>query len=223
MIFNKISVLTPTRGRLARLRTMIDSFESTNDDGAEIVFRVDDDDKDSYHFLANLSYTVVVGPRYEGYRSMPAYFNEMVPYASGDVLMCGNDDMVFKTPGWPSLVLSLANEYPDGLFDIGVSTYNEDHYPFYIVSRRAADTLGHLIDPRIYWADIYWRDIMGAFGRCVKLPTVQIDHNWAGWAPDQTFIDADQNSIYVRDPDYWNSTHAPVVRRAIDRLRRSLT
>lgn len=196
----------------------------TSREPAELVFRVDDDDAESRDYLAERGYgdDTIIGPRLLGYRSMPDYFNSMVKVATGDVLMCGNDDMVFKTPVWPSLVLELANKHPDGLFDIGVSTYNEDHYPFYIVSRWAADVLGFLIDPRVFWADIYWRDIMGAFGRCVKLPTVQIDHDWAGFAPDQTFVEADQNDIYRRDPSYWSGTHAPAVAEAVARLRGAL-
>ena len=137
MRFKKISVLVPTRKRIARLRTMIDSFEATNDGYAVLLFRIDDDDVESWDFLAQYSYEVLVGPRLLGYTSMPAFFNELAAHATGDVLMCGNDDMVFRTPNWPSLVLDIANQYPDGLFDIGVSTYNETHYPFYIEIGRA--------------------------------------------------------------------------------------
>jgi hypothetical protein len=220
--FTKISVLVPTRKRIARLRTMIDSFEATNDGCAELVFRIDDDDVESRDFLAALSYEVIVGPRLLGYTSMPAFFNEMMMVATGDVLMCGNDDMVFRTHNWPSMVLNVANRYPDGLFDIGVSTYNETHYPFYIVSRWAANTLGFLIDPRVYWADIYWRDIMGQFGRCVMVPMVHIDHDWVGHNPDETFVEANQNAIYQRDPQYWEKTHAVAVAEAVARLRAAL-
>lgn len=216
-MFTKVSVLVPTRKRLDRLRTMIDSFKRTNDGHAELVFRVDDDDPDTIDALAE--HPTVIGPRLSGYRSMPTFFNEMLRVATGDVLMCGNDDMIFKTPGWPSLVLAAANAYPDGLFDLGVTTYNEDHYPFSIVSRAAADRLGFLWDPRVYWGDIFLRDVMGAFGRCIKLPSVEIEHDWVGHSPDAVFIEADQTSIYRTDPTYWEGTHARAVGDAIERLR----
>lgn len=221
-MFKKVSVLVPTRHRIARLRTMISSFDGTTGNGpeAELVFRVDEDDPGTRDFLlAWGGHKVVVGPRYDGYRSMGTFFNEAAKASDGDVLMCGNDDMVFRTNGWPTLVLAKANEFPDGLFDIGVSTYNEDHWPFATVSRKVVDILGHLWDPRIYWGDIYLRDVMGMLGRAVKLPEVIIDHDWAGHVPDAVFMEADQDSIYRRDPHYWSDTHTPVVVEAAEKLR----
>jgi hypothetical protein len=225
MTFKKISVLVPTRGRVERLRTMLASYEATDDGHSELIFRVDEDDRLTVEFFASLSTPklyinrIIVNSRLQGYTSMPAFFNEMLTRASGDVLMCGNDDMVFRTPGWASLILAKANEYPDGLFDIGVSTYNEDHYPFWTISKMVATRLGFALDPRIYWGDIYWRDVMGAFGRAVMLPSVSIEHDWAGHAPDQTFNEADQRSIFRNDPTYWTGTHTRAVAEAVERLK----
>jgi len=219
MTFGKISVLVPTRKRPDRLRKMLESFQQTNDGKAELVFRVDEDDLETGIIAASGRHVVVVGPRMNGYSSMSVFMNEAFAAAHGDVLMCGNDDMVFKTAGWPSLVLEAANQFPDGLFDIGVTTYNEDHYPFWIVSRLVADHLGFVLDPRIYWGDIFWRDVMGQFGRCVKLPTVEIEHDWAGHVPDTTFTEAKQHEIWQRDPTYWAGTHTTAVNEVANRLR----
>lgn len=209
-MFTKISVLIPTRYRIDRLRSMLASYEQTAVSGAELVFRVDDDDPETHAFLRDQN--AVVGPHHHGYESMPLFFNEMLPAATGDVLLCGNDDMVFQTVGWPTLVLAAANAYPDGLFDLGVTTHNETHFPFSIVSRTVTERLGFLWDPRIFWGDIFLRDVMAAFGRSVRLPSVTIDHDWAG---DET----SQNQIYQRDPTYWTGTHAQAVRDAVGRLR----
>jgi hypothetical protein len=199
---------------------MLASFEQTNDGGAELIFRADDDDMTTVDQLG--AYRTVVGPRLNGYSSMSEFFNEMLHAATGDVLMCGNDDMIFRTVGWPSLILEAANRYPDGLFDLGVRTYNEDHYPFWTVSRRAAEQLGFVLDPRIFWGDIFWRDVMGAFGRCSKLPVVEIDHDWVGHDPDQTFLEARQQDFLLRDPTYWSGTHATAVAEAVCRLRETI-
>lgn len=220
-MFTKVSVLVPTRQRIDRLRTMIASFDVTTGNGpeAELVFRVDSDDHATRDFLlAWGGHQVVVGPRLQGYSSMAAFFNELYASCSGDVLMVGNDDMVFRTPGWPAAILAAANLYPDGLFDLGVSTYNEDHWPFACTSRTAADRLGFFWDPRIYWGDIYLRDVMGSMGRAVRVPEVTIDHDWAGHAPDSVFSEANQNDIYRRDPTYWNGTHATAVAEAVAKL-----
>lgn len=221
MKFEKVSVLVPTRGRVARLRTMIASFDQTtgNDPDAELVFRIDDDDLEVLDFLrAWGGHTVVVGPRMRGYGSMPDFFNELVGFATGSVLICGNDDMVFKTSGWPALILAKANEFPNGLFDIGVRTHNEEHFPFSITSKIVAEHLGFLWDPRIFWGDIFLRDVMSAFGRAVMLSEVEIEHDWAGFHPDKTFIESDKGI----PADYWNVTHPTAVTEAVNKLKASI-
>lgn len=222
-MFTKISVLVPTRGRIERLKTLLSSFDATvKKSDAELVFRVDDDDLETQEFL--LGENVVVGPRHKGYESMSAFFNESFTAATGDVLMCGNDDMVFRTPGWAAVVLAAANRYPDGLFDIGVNTMNEEHYPFSIVSRIAAERLGFVWDPLVFWGDIYLRDVMAAFDRCVMLPEVRVEHDWAGFRPDKTYLDAIQpgeinKDIIRRDPNYWVETHSRAVADAVGNLK----
>lgn len=221
MTFRKVSVLVPTRGRVARLAAMRASFYATaGSDEAELVFRADADDRETAGYLLEAGERRYrVGPRLDGYRSLPAFFNEMAGMASGDVLMLGNDDMVFRTPGWASRVLAACNRFPDGVFNVGVATHNADHYPFSVVSRAVVARLGFLWDPRVYWGDVWLRDVMAAFGRCVMLDDVRVDHEWAGHAPDATFVEADQDSIYQRVPDYWTTVHGPMVEEAVARLR----
>lgn len=217
-MYKKVSVLIPTRGRTERLRTLISSFDRTtgNAPNAELVFRVDEDDAATYDFLTAWGgHQIVVGPRHNGYASMPLFFNELAKAASGDVLMCGNDDMVFQTPNWPFIILEVANRFPDGLFDFGVSTLNETHFPFSVVSRKVVDKLGFLWDPRIFWGDIFLRDVMAAFDRCVMLPEIRIDHDWAGHAPDQVFIESDKTI----GPNYWTEIHATAVQDSVRRLQ----
>ena len=219
--YSKISVLVPTRHRVHRLKTLLASWQETvrDKEQAELVFRVDDDDVETLGFLEDLPHKVVSGSRRQGYRSMPSFFNELFMYAStGDVLMCGNDDMAFRTVGWPAMVLAAANEYPDGLFDFGVSTLNETHYPFSIVSRRAASQMGFLWDPRVYWGDVFLRDVMAAFGRTIMLPSVHVEHDWVGQNPDQVFRESEKN-VQKIDPVYWTETHPRLVGEAVSKLR----
>jgi glycosyltransferase involved in cell wall biosynthesis len=216
-MFSKISVLIPTRYRINRLRTLIASFEATTDGAAELVFRVDDDDYETQNFL--IGYPKIIGPRQNGYESLPQFFNEMVSAAIGDVFMCGNDDMVFKTPGWPQTVLDVANRYPDGVFDIGVKALNETHFPFSIVSRKAVDAMGYLWHPTIFWGDIFLRDVNMTLTRAIRLLSVEIDHDWAGSHPDQTFVEGNAQRFMSRGPEYWGAVHQPAVNEAVERLR----
>jgi hypothetical protein len=218
-MFTKVSVLVPTRGRVARLRTLLDSYDATTfGELSELVFRIDEDDEATREFFQFSRHRVIVGPRGKGYGDMPTFFNELARSSMGDVLLCGNDDMVFKTVGWASLILQAANQYPDGLFNLGVSTFNEDHYPFSTVSKHVVDKLGFLWDPRIFWGDIYLRDVMGCLGRLEKLPGVVIDHDWAGNDPDRTFEESDKD-IVCRVPDYWTVVHAQAVAEAVEKLK----
>jgi glycosyltransferase involved in cell wall biosynthesis len=221
MGYSKVSVLIPTRGRVKRLETLVNSFVQTVDDdeSAELVFRVDDDDVETRGFLSQVKdCKLVVGPRCGGYSSLPAFFNEMLKVATGDVLMCGNDDMVFRSLWWVTAILDEANRHPDGLFDLGVMTHNHEHFPFSTISRRAADRMGFVWDPRIFWGDIFLRDVMAFFGRAIYVP-VKIDHDWAGHAPDGVFIEGNEQRMLPRGADYWEGVHRPAVNQAIDKLR----
>jgi hypothetical protein len=151
---------------------------------------------------------------------MATFFNELYAAALGDVLMCGNDDMIFKTVGWDELILDAANKFVgDGLFCFGTRTHNESHYPFAVISKAAADRMGYFWHPGIAWGDVFLRDVMAVFGRSEILTHVEIAHDWIGFAPDQTFNEGNQNDIYRRDPDYWNGTHASAVADAVAKLR----
>ena len=226
-MFTKVSVLIPTRGRIQRLETLLASYHRTlSDEDAELVFRVDEDDQETRDFLF-CKHPMVVGPRGGGYANMPTFFNELARAATGDVLMCGNDDMVFQTVDWAEQILAVANQYPDGLFDIGVATMNQESFPFSVVSKRAADKLGFLWDPRIFWGDIYLRDVMHQFGRCVLVPAIQIDHDWAGFKPDKVYMEQLQagesaKDIERRQPNYWADVHLPAVTDAVSKLKELL-
>lgn len=218
MTFHKVSVLVPTRQRVSRLRTMVDSFRAMTVDptSAELVFRIDDDDRETAAYLGDLPWTVIVGPRQKGYASLPVFFEEMRAKATGDLLMTGNDDMVFRTPDWSSKVLAVANQYPDGLFNLGVSTFNADHFPFSIVSKWAVDRMGAIHHPDVFWGDVYLRDIFQTFGRAVLIPDVRVDHEWMGHTPDQVFKDAKQ-SLHFGEA-YWTK-HRRLVQDSVDRLK----
>ena len=218
MVFSKISVLVPTRGRIPRLEQMLASYHHTQSGVSELVFRVDNDDQESAEFLRRFGPKVMQGDRLLGYKSTPQFLMDMVPLATGDIFMVGNDDMLFETPEWDRKIVYEANRYPDGLFNIGVTTLNTTHFPFSIISRHVVETLGFMYDPRIFWGDIFLRDVMFGFGRTVLLPDVVINHNWAGYKPDKTFMEAQNFKETVGTHEYWE-LNALVVQEAIEKLR----
>lgn len=217
MTFKKLSVLVPTRNRMDRLHTLLTSFSTTSAADSELVFRVDEDDAQSEMLLTSTRHKVVVGKRYDGYRSMPVFLNEAARASSGDVLMVGNDDMIFETIGWDIEILKEANKHADGLFDIGVETMNTDHYPFSIISRHVFNQLGFVYDPRLFWGDIFLRDVMAHFGRTVILPHVRVTHDWAGLRPDALFNEAERLKTTIGTAEYW-ARHREIVNETIEKL-----
>jgi hypothetical protein len=204
---------------------MVASFERTTSGRSELIFRIDNDDLETREYLQSLPWRlkggVFRGSRHDGYRSTPQFLLDMLSLAGGDVLMVGNDDMIFETPGWDKVVLAAANNFPDGLFNIGVQTMNESHYPFSIVSRKAVDTLGFMYDPRIFWGDIFLRDVMAAFNGNLLLVGVKITHDWAGHRPDATFEEANALKMSIGTPEYWER-HGVVVGEAVRKLQSAI-
>lgn len=221
-MFSKISVLVPTRQRLPQLEALIRSYllTTTAPATAELVFRIDDDDVQSAGYLSLHApwAPLVIGPRLEGYRSLPLFFDEMCQIATGDLLMTGNDDIVFRTTDWSNKILAVANRYPDGVFDLGVKTFNPTAFPWAIVSRKAVRAMGGIHPREIYWGDIYLRDVMATFGRAIPVPEVHIDHDWMGHRPDQVFLEA-QQGIHGRWTPEYTARHRACVQQAAERLK----
>lgn len=219
-MFSRVSVLVPTRRRVARLQVLLDSWAQTVIDGtrAELVFRIDDDDAESKMFLAEHPHKMVSGPRLNGYRSIPQFLEELRRAATGDLYLLGNDDMVLKTPNWARVVIDQANQYPDGIFCLGCDVQNAKNFVFPIVSKMAVDAMGHIMDPRLFWGDVYLRDVFQSFGRAIRFGEMKIDHRWAGRERDQTFREAHQEDPANWNEEYW-ARHRAVVAEAVERLR----
>lgn len=229
MNFRKVSVLVPTRKRLGYLKRMLETYQRTVGDSelAEIVFRCDADDPETINFLRAHPFKTIIGQREEGYKSLPRFFNEMARIASGDLLICCNDDVVFLTPGWPQILLATASKFPDGVFNFGVNVgLNDEKFPFSIVSRRLRDILGFINDERLLFSDVFLLDVAKAFERAIRIPEVMISHDWAGHEADETRIDANQHefSMVFKDEtgvwsDNYRSLHERAVQEAVDKIR----
>ena len=221
--FNRVSVLVPTRRRVARLQRLLDSWHATVTDpaSAELLFRIDDDDQESKQFLQDYPHCVLTGPRLQGYRSLPQFFEQLRLKANGQLYLTGNDDMIFRTPNWPQLVCDVANQYPDGIFCLGVDVYNAKNFPFAIVSKKATDLIGYIHDSRLFWGDVFLRDVYATFGRAIRFNTVRIDHEWAGHQPDQTFVDAHQEE-FAHWGNGYRERHLQCVHEAAAKLSAAL-
>lgn len=188
---------------------------TTTGTSVELILRLDDDDLDTLTWAETLvpRPRIVVGPRLKGYASLPRFFNEMASVSKSDLVMCGNDDMIFLTPGWPTKLLAAANYYPDGIFNFGFMTYPAGAFPFSCVSRQVVERLGFLNDERLLYSDIFLRDVMARFGRAILLPEIVIQH--IGIASEET--NAHKWGLHFNAESYW-ALHNRVVEEAVKTL-----
>lgn len=229
MTYQKISVLVATRKRIAFLMRMLESFAATveNQEEVEMLFRCDSDDHETIDYLCTTPHKIIIGPRKEGYKTLPAFYNEMARVAAGDVLMCCNDDVLFQTPNWPGLILKEANKYPDGIFNLGVNVgLNDANFPFSIVSRKMVDILGFINDERLLFSDMFLLDVARHFNRAIRIPTVTIFHDWAGHpGTDTTRLEANRHEftmVFADTQGNWSDSyqtlHNMAVAESVDKI-----
>ena len=187
-----ISILCPTRNRPFELERMVKSACATaNPRNIEILFRMDDDDRTEHVFDAPCRLFTLTKPR----GNMCVNWNDLLPHVHGDIVMCGNDDVEFKTPGWDTLIEAEFARVPDRILlvggDDGFTHGRAIPHPF--VSKRWVDTLGYFAAPYFesdYGCDTWNEEIAWKLGRRVYLPEVLIYHYHPvhGNGPrDQTF------------------------------------
>ena len=179
-----ISILCPTRNRPKELARMIKSACDTASSLSHIEFRfrVDDDDTRKYEYYQEAcpkSFHVLRGDRH---KIMCHYWNELIPHATGNIFMCGNDDIEFKTPGWDAMIEAEFAKYPDQILlcggDDGFTHGKAIPHPF--VSRKWCEIQGFFSAPYFesdYGTDTWNEDIARMIGRRVYLPELLIYHH----------------------------------------------
>jgi len=183
-----ISVIAPVRGRIAMLDNMLESLIrlAAHPEQVEVVLRADHDDADMVDYLRRRDHLFIVGPRRDGYITLPSLINDAARLSRADLVIVVNDDVEFMTPGWDAKLVDAAALYPDGIFNLGVDTVlNNANFVFPCVHRRTMEVLGCFYDERIVYTDIWLRDVMEPFGRAIRVDNVVIRHNWTGMTRDQ--------------------------------------
>ena len=102
-----VSVLVPSRGRVAALEAAEKALLDLADLPGEVEFLValDPDDPDLYSYVDSLpdGQFWVAGERY-GYTRLHEYYNHLAEMAAGDWLLVYNDDARMLTPGWDTII-----------------------------------------------------------------------------------------------------------------------
>lgn len=182
-----IAVLIPTRNRPEGITRVVESARATAKD-FRILFYVDDDDKESVHEILKHPTSIVryaVGPRIVLSNTWNVLANAaLTMYPEIDIVMQGNDDIVFETPGWDSQVIAAFAASPDKILMVHGSD-KSSHQPSSIgkfgphpfVHRKWIETLGYFTPPYFSsdFGDTWVNEVANAIGRRQYIPVV-IEH-----------------------------------------------
>lgn len=191
-----ISIVLPSRGRPERLYKLLESIISTADDltRIEVVVLLDHDDEKNYRRreFDGLNCNFFTG---DPGRAMGDLNYDCVMRANGDVIFFSNDDAVFKTSKWDTLLLreisllpsSIYLMYPNDMFK------GEKLCTFPIMSRKLLLDYPEIVSRRYLGAfiDLHIMDIFKAYrlGSHIKyLNSIICEHQH--YRTDITLIDA---------------------------------
>ena len=183
---NAISILTPTRNRPNNCDRFIKSlYETTQYTGTlELLFYVDSDDpaKDIYKEIEerwqNNFWRVefVIGEP----MSVSKSWNIIAKKSLGDIMIMGNDDLVYKTVRWDSKLMAklieLDNPYYLTWFNDGIN--GNRHCAFPVISREWYETLGYF-SPGVFnfgYNDTWVYDIAKRVGKLNYMDEILVEH-----------------------------------------------
>ena len=227
-----ISILTPTRQRVSRLSDFVLSvYQHTEEKNRlEMLMYIDSDDPNKEHYMDYYDYLqtefkdfmrvlFVCGEP----QSVSKSWTDLYKKSVGDIIIMGNDDLIYKTPSWDRMVELESNAYEDDIYCMWMDDrINSDiHCAFPIVSRKWCDTLGYFT-PGVFhfgYNDTWVFDIAKRVNRCRFLGGVVAEHMHfaANKAPyDETYAKNrhEQNS-YALDRHIFESEEM-VQRRVVD-------
>lgn len=176
-----ISLLCPTRGRPDNMRRLVASCDNTAHGIIEVVFYLDEDDRDSIKVAYELAETrrhveFTVGPRIV----LSEMWNVCYRNASADVFMHCGDDIVFRSTSWDEAVLDVFGRHPDRI----VLVHGNDLVwgprlgTHSFLHRRWVETLGYCCPPYFSsdYNDTWLNELADRIGRRVYLPDVITEH-----------------------------------------------
>jgi len=153
MIFSRkknnklISVILPSRKRLDLLQKTLDSIYSLADpknDNFEVIIKFDLDDIESLEYIKSWNserkgVTFVINDRGLGWLNMVDFVEDMIDLAKGEWILNVNDDMVFLTQDWNTLLEKRLTD-----FKFYAPYVNQYHFAFPVYPKKVKQILGHL-------------------------------------------------------------------------------
>lgn len=212
-----ISILTPTRNRVSRLNDFIMSvYGHTRKKGrVEMLMYVDDDDPSlpqykeydkhcQTEFGEMLNIHFVFGEA----KSVSESWNDLYHKSVGDIIIMGNDDLIYRTSLWDLRIEKEASRFRDEIYCMWMDDkiHENRQCAFPIVSRKWCETLGYFT-PGIFkfgYNDAWVWDIAKRIDRCHWIPSVVAEHMHFTQGKSQT----DDTYRRPRSGDSGNMWHA---------------
>ena len=185
----KIAILTPTRSRPGKLDTFIQSVYSTATH-PERIFTYNYIDADDPRIKAYEEYTSrqhnnstnLIGEPQSVSISWNVLANLAVNESEqpADILIMGNDDLIYRTPGWDDIIEEESLKFPDDIYCMWMEDLinGEKHCAFPIVSKKWYTTLGYFT-PGVFnfgYNDTWVFDVAKRIGRTHFIPNAVNEH-----------------------------------------------
>jgi glycosyltransferase involved in cell wall biosynthesis len=149
----------------------------------EIVVGLDKDDPDLEEYLSIGSrFDNVVFDIAERNFNLHTRINSMVSKLTGSYILVLNDDCLISTYGWDEYSKGILDSFGDIVYgrtyDNSIDRVNNKYAAFPIMSRKAVDKLGFIMDETFgnHGCDVIMYRIFEYVGAVVDLPGVEIDH-----------------------------------------------
>lgn len=188
-----IYVLTPTRGRPVLARRALESLVHASRGPILNVLYVDEDDPSLPQYRELLGWTgtvgtlLITGERCRVGRAWNVAWEWAQEHPSHtvqpqDLVMMGNDDLVWQTPEWDlQMAAAHADAFPHGIGlvwpnDLGPSPENRCCFP--LVSAKWCWTVGQFT-PEVFhflWNDTWLHDVAVRAGVALYVPRVVVEH-----------------------------------------------
>ena len=113
-------------------------------------------------------------------KSVSESWNDLYAKSVGDILIMGNDDLLYRTSLWDLRIEKESERFRDDIYCMWMDDKINDnrHCAFPIVSRKWCETLGYFA-PGVFkfgYNDTWVYDIAKRIGRCHWVPSVVGEH-----------------------------------------------
>ncbi len=197
----------PTRQRPRNVHRLLESIEDTaaHPEAITAYFYVDDDDDVMPSYMDGIreahpaiKMRFAVGPRIV----LSQMYTGMAAASTGDILWSGGDDIVFRTPGWDTMIAEEFEKVPDRILLVYGNDCLQEHrlatHPF--ISRTGMDVLGYFYPAtgEIAVTDLWLHHAYETIGRLCYRPDIITEHmHWLR-------VDAEGNRLAEYDAVYAN-------------------